>query len=105
MLAPIRNDFLFAFCNDTADGLFIEKSKFGFILTNKDVLNQGQYARWGKVTAVGPEVKEFKVGDFVLIEAGKWTHGFTYEDQKFWKSDEKQVCAIGADESVTYAYN
>lgn len=103
-LTPLRDGFLFEFANDTAEGLFIEKSKFGFILTNQDVLSQGQFARWGKVASVGPDVKDFGVGDYVLIESGMWTTGFKYEDTKLWKSDAKRVCAIGVDESVTFAY-
>lgn len=103
-LNPLTNTFLFEFVNDTAEGLFIEKSKFGFILTNQDILSQGNYARWGKVYAVGPDVKEFGAGDFVLIEAGKWTPGFNEDGTRLWKSDEAQVCAIGADVSITYAY-
>lgn len=103
-LNPLHDSFLFEFVNDTAEGLFIEKSKFGFILTNQDILSQGQYARWGKVFAVGPDVKEFGVGDYVLIEAGKWTTGFNEAGTRLWKSDEKQVCALGASVEDTYAY-
>lgn len=104
MLSPIRDDFIFEFCNQTQDGLFIEKSKVGIILTNKDVIDQLSFARWGKVHAVGPQVEDFRVGDYVLIESGKWTMGFTHDDTKLWKSESKYVCATGADESVTYAY-
>ena len=103
-LTPLHDSFLFQFVNDTAEGLFIEKSKFGFILTNQDVLSQGQYARWGKVYAVGPDVVDFNVGDFVLIEQGRWTLGFTEEGTKLWKSDQSQVCATTTNELETYAY-
>lgn len=102
-LCPLRDNFIFEFVNDTAEGLFIEKSKMGLILTNQDVLSQGQYARWGKVVSVGPDVKDFTVGDFVLIDSGKWTKGFMFGETKLWKSDAKQVSALG-DEASTFAY-
>lgn len=103
-LIPLRDSFLFSFLNDTVDGLFVERNKAGFILTNKDMDSQGKFARWGKVLAIGPKVTDFKIGDLVLIESGMWTVGFKYEGAKIWKSDQTKVCGIGADESVTYAY-
>ncbi len=103
-LKPLKDYFLFAFANDTAGGRFIERNKFGLILTNNDYESQGKYARWGRVLACGPDVVDFAVGDIVLIEYGKWTTGFTHDEVKIWKSDQKQVIAIGEDESVTFAY-
>lgn len=102
-LIPLRDNFLFKFTNEHAQGMFIEKNKFGFILTNQDTEAQGKYARWGQVTAIGEEVTEFSVGDYVLIESGMWTLGFKLGEDKVWKSDQTKVCAIG-DESLTYAY-
>lgn len=104
MLSPIRDSFLFVFFNDTSQGRFHDRSKSGIILTNNDFDSQHKYARWAKVLAVGPEVKDFKNGAIVLIEYGRWTQGFKYDDVDIWKSDARQVCAIGADESVTYQY-
>lgn len=103
-LKPLRDCFLFAFTNDTSGGMFIEKNKGGIILTNQDMLSQSKYARWGKVLAVGPDVTSFKNGDLVLIEYAQWTPGFTFDEVKVWKSDERKVCAIGEDESVIFAY-
>ncbi len=103
-LIPLRDSFLFVFTNETVGGRFIERNKSSIILTNQDVMSQGKFARWGKILAVGPAVKGLKNGDIVLIEAGMWTLGFKYDEVKIWKSDETKVCAIGEDESVTYAY-
>lgn len=101
---PLGNTFLFAFFNETSRGRFIERNKGSIIMIDQALDEQGKYARWAKVLAIGPDVKDFGVGDIVLIEAGMWTLGFEYDGVKIWKSDDTKVCAIGADESVTYAY-
>jgi co-chaperonin GroES (HSP10) len=103
-LKPLGKSFLFSFANDTAGGKFIEKNSGRIILTNQDISQQGQYARWGKVIAVGDEVSDFGIGDLVLIEALQWTTEVKFEGQSFWKSDDSKVIAIGEDESVTYSY-
>jgi len=104
MLTPLRDSFLFVFLNDHSEGRFIDKAKSGIILTNNDLDSQHMYARWGKVLVVGPEVTDFEKGAIVLIEQGRWTQGFKYDSVQIWKSDQRQVCAIGDDESVAYQY-
>lgn len=36
-------------------------------------------ARWFEVTHVGPDQKEIKVGEWVLVPHGRWGHGFDLE--------------------------
>lgn len=103
-IRPLGNCFLFAFASDTYGGQFVERNSGRIILTNKDMDSQGKYARWARVLAAGPHIKDFKAGDLVLIEAGMWTTGFTHDEVRVWKSDDSKVIAIGLDESVTYAY-
>lgn len=103
-LRPLQDSFLFEFTNDTAGGKFIEKNKLGLILTNQNHDEQAKFARWGKVLAIGPRVTDFDIGDLVLIESGKWTSSMKYEEKKYWRSAQDFVLAIGADESVTFAY-
>lgn len=102
-LKPIGDRFLFQFMNEHRDGKFIEKSKFGFILTNQNLEAQTDRARWGKVVAIGPDVVDFAVGDLVLIEYGQWTTRVTFEKTDYWKSDQSKVIAIGNDEEVVYS--
>jgi hypothetical protein len=107
-LKPLGNSFLFAFLNDTDGTKFIPKNKGRIILTahaRGDVRSQGEFARWAKVLAIGPLVTDFKNGDIVLIDKLKWTKGFEHDDVRIWKSDQDQVLAIGADESVAYDYS
>ena len=107
-LRPLGKSFLFAFINETNGKAFVPKNKGRIILTSYakgDLRGQGEYARWAKVLAVGPLVVDFKNGDVVLIDKLKWTIGFTHDGVQIWKSDQDQVLAIGADESVAYDYN
>ena len=48
----------------TASGLFIPKD---------DGKVQGIRPRWGQVWAVGPEQTDIKIGEWVLVEHGRWT--------------------------------
>lgn len=53
-----------------------QKTKSGLILRDDDGTSRGIYPRWGKVYAIGPENKdEYKVGQWVLVEHGRWTRG------------------------------
>ena len=100
MLRPLGNSVLFCFLDDTKDGRFIDRSAAGIILTNRNLDQSGP--RWGKVLAVGPEVKEFKNGDYILIEGLQWTSGFTYDDVKIWRTVEPKVMAVTDDISQCY---
>ena len=101
---PVKDTFLFEFCNDTAGGQFIEKNKGSIILTNQDMAHQAGTCRWVKVLAVGKDIKDFIVGDMVLVEALKWTTVVKHNEYTFWKSDATKVIAVATDESVIYDY-
>lgn len=103
-LKPLGHSFLFSFVNETAGGRFIAKNRGTIILTNQDISQQGNFARWAKVIAVGDSVEDFVAGDLVLIEPLQWTTEHKFEDRGYWKSDDSKVIAIGLDESVTYAF-
>lgn len=107
-LKPLDNNFLFAFVNETRRGAFIPKNKGKIIIAqtqNQDLRGQGDFARWAKVLAIGPKVKDFKRGDIVLIDKLQWTKGFVHDEVEVWKSNEAKVLAIADDESVAYDYN
>lgn len=102
-LKPLHNHFLFQFLNDITSGLIINRNKGQIIIANAETLEQGKYARWVKVVAIGDDVKDFNVGDVVLVEPGKWTIGFVHNEKRYWKSDDAWVLAIG-DESMVFDY-
>ena len=47
----------------------------GVILLGDDKKTDGIRPRWGKVTHVGPEQTDITVGQWVLVEHGRWSRG------------------------------
>jgi co-chaperonin GroES (HSP10) len=75
-VTPIRDNILVSDMDFDA-----RTTKTGIFLLNDDGKDTGIRPRWGRVWAVGEEQKEFKVGDWVLVEHGRWTRGIKVEDQ------------------------
>jgi co-chaperonin GroES (HSP10) len=55
-------------------------SKGGIVITSDNGKAHGVHPRWAKVYAVGPEQTDVKVGQWILIEHGRWTRGIKIED-------------------------
>lgn len=76
----------------------------GIVLVNDDMKSSGIRPRWGKVYAVGPEQKEIKVGQWVMISHGRWTRGLKIEDEDGIKTirkvDNKDILLV-SDELVS----
>jgi co-chaperonin GroES (HSP10) len=52
----------------------------GLIIKNDDGTTRGIYPRWAKVYAKGPDnLDEYEIGDWILIEHGRWTRHFNVE--------------------------
>lgn len=58
-----------------------ETSAGGIVLGSDNGKAHGVRPRWGKVWAVGPEQKDFKIGQWLLIEHGRWTRTFEIEQE------------------------
>jgi len=101
----VENNIIFQFVDETTTTRFKNTSESGFLISSEDG-NQTAAARWGEVVAVGPNVKEVKPNDFILIEPGKWTMAFTFDGnptgERFWKTDEDRV--IATSDSSSHAY-
>lgn len=52
------------------------KLSSGIFLLNDDGKTDGIRPRWAQVHAIGPEQKDVEVGTWVMVEHGRWTHGF-----------------------------
>jgi len=52
----------------------------GIVVQSDNAKSHGIKPRWGKVYKVGPEQKTVKVGQWVLVEHGRWTRKFTIDD-------------------------
>lgn len=70
------------------DNVIVEEMEFGeqitkggIIIQSDDGKTMGVKPRWGRVYAVGPKQKDIKVGEWVLMEHGRWTRGMTVEGE------------------------
>ena len=69
------------------DHVIIKDMDFGEMVTSSGIVIQsdngkshGIKPRWGQVYKVGPEQEDVKVGQWVLVEHGRWTRKFTIDD-------------------------
>ena len=56
----------------------------GILIPDDNMKERGIRPRWAKVYAVGPEQHDVIVGQWILVEHGRWTLGISIED------DDKQ---------------
>ena len=75
-LKPLRDKVLISDMN-----FGMEKTHSGIYLPSDDGKSTGIHPRWGRVFAIGPEQTDVKVGQWVLIEHGRWSRGHKYEDE------------------------
>lgn len=52
-----------------------QKTATGIILKSDDGKSEGVKPRWCKVRAIGKDQTNVKVGEWVLVEHGRWTRG------------------------------
>ena len=74
-------------------------SASGIVIPNDDGKDTGIRTRWAQVYAVGPEQKDVNVGDWVLMQHGRWTKGADLKLKgvdkfRFWKADPKGMLGI-----------
>jgi len=51
----------------------------GIIVKSDNGKTEGIKPRWGKVYEVGPDQSDVTVGDWILVEHGRWTRGVEVE--------------------------
>lgn len=69
-VTPIRDN---VFVEELDNGLHM--SKGGIIRLDDNMKDHGIHPRWAKVYAIGPDVTEVSVGEWVLVSHGRWTLG------------------------------
>jgi hypothetical protein len=76
-------------------------SNGGIVLLNDNGKSSGIRPRWGRVYATGPEQKDVRVGEWILVAHGRWTRGLDIEDDEgkrtIRKIDPKDIL-MSADE-------
>ena len=76
-----------------------QKSAGGIVIMSDDGKSEGVKPRWCKVYAVGEEQKDVKVGDWILVEHGRWTRGLIVEeddgtDFNIWRVDPNGIMMV-----------
>ena len=97
MLEPIKDSVIFVFHDSIRKGRFEEQTTSGIYLGLDTAAERDAKApRWGSVVAVGPDVNpQIRAGSKVLIEAGQWTFGMTYDGVKIWRTSEPNILCLG----------
>jgi hypothetical protein len=75
----------------------------GIVLRNDDMKSVGIRPRWGQVYAIGPDVKDIQVGQYIMVSHGRWSRGIKIEDETgekvIRKVDPKDILLV-SDEPV-----
>jgi len=58
------------------------KTASGIVLRSDDGKSHGVKPRWGKVYKIGPKQQDVKVGQWVLVEHGRWTRKIKIYDHE-----------------------
>jgi co-chaperonin GroES (HSP10) len=70
----------------------------GLVLINDDMKSSGIRPRWGKIYALGPDVKDLKIGQYIMVAHGRWTRGIKIEDENgeviIRKVDPKDILLV-----------
>lgn len=80
-------------------------TKAGIIIMDDSTVAAGERGirpRWARVYAVGPEQKDVTVGEWILLEHGRWTLGQDLTEEngeitRIWLADHEAILAV-ADE-------
>jgi co-chaperonin GroES (HSP10) len=56
-----------------------EVTTAGIVLKSDNGKGEGVKPRWGRVWAIGPEQKDLRVGEWILMEHARWTREFQHE--------------------------
>ncbi len=101
-LTPLGDSIFFAFVESSSGGMFVPKAESGIVMTALDITHN-KSPKWGKVLLKGPDVDEdIKIGEYILIKPLQWTIGTTFQDEKFWKTDQKNV--LSTSEHIVHSY-
>jgi co-chaperonin GroES (HSP10) len=88
-VVPLRDNIL------VKDMSFSErKTKAGIILLSDNARSEGIRPRWAQVYAIGPKQEDVKVGQYLLIEHGRWSRGVKIGLDVVSLIDNKAILAV-----------
>jgi co-chaperonin GroES (HSP10) len=81
-----------------ADKVFVSDMEFGEQKTSGGIYiptangkSEGISPRWGKVWAIGPDQEDVEIGEWILIEHGRWTRTVEFENEDGTISEVRMV--------------
>jgi hypothetical protein len=70
----------------------------GLVLRSDNGKSHGIHPRWGKVYCIGPQQLDVNVGQWILIEHGRWTRKMRINDgdgdKDIWRVDTNGIMAV-----------
>jgi co-chaperonin GroES (HSP10) len=81
------------------------RTKGGLVLTEKNFGEETIRPRWFEVTHVGPDQKDVKAGNYILVPHGRWSRGLDFygtsrEEDKLFLLDNDAIMMV-SDEPVS----
>jgi hypothetical protein len=80
------------------DMVFKERMVGSILIVKDDGKDSGIRPRWAEVYKVGPDQRDVKVGEFVMVAHGRWTRGIDIEDENgpttIRKVDPKDILLV-----------
>lgn len=94
------------------EGDFGDKTtEAGIIIKSTIGSDEGISPRWFQAFEVGPDIDWVKPGQWLYVEYGRWTEGFTVRDDrleagaKIWKVDPDACMMISDDNPTAHSTN
>lgn len=78
-----------------------EKIVNGIIIPSDRGDPRGVHSRWAQICAVGPKQEDVTVGEWVLVEHGRWTRGIKLEDGKVYRKVDSDNILLVSDERLS----
>lgn len=75
-LIPIKDNILITDMNFSE-----QRTASGIVVLSDDGKSEGIKPRWGRVWAIGPDQHDVEVGDWILVEHGRWTRAAEIEQE------------------------
>lgn len=80
------------------DMVFKERMVGSIIIVKDDGKDSGIRPRWAEVYKVGPDQRDVRVGEYVMVAHGRWTRGIDIEDENghttIRKVDPKDILLV-----------
>lgn len=80
----------------------VKQTAAGIILPDDNMTERGVRDRWAKVFAVGADILDVEVGQWVLLKHGRWTNGMDLDldsgTTRVWMIDFPEAVLLVSDE-------